>query len=243
MARMPALPARSQEIQSVVGLRNLGVVDIIFQELMNRRFFISSSKVGGVALLTRLPGWARGNADEDVRAPSTNADEGVCAPGVSNTNPSTSATFKSPDSSIQEKSQPAKSKSKGIKKVTKTDAEWKAQLTPEQYNVLRQKGTEYAGTSPYTDLHDSGTFECAGCGLPLFSSEQKFDSGTGWPSFWAPIKKENVIEEVDRSLGITRTEVLCAQCDGHLGHLFDDGPKPTGLRYCMNGVALKFVKG
>lgn len=188
------------------------------KQLMNRRFFISSSiAVGGVALLTRLPSWARSES-------GTTADEGVRAPDVSGTNP------QSP-------------KSKGIKKVTKTDAEWKAQLTPEQYNVLRQKGTEYAGTSPYTDLHDKGTFECAGCGLPLFNSEQKFDSGTGWPSFWAPIKKENVIEEVDKSLGITRTEVLCAQCDGHLGHLFDDGPKPTGLRYCMNGVALKFVKG
>ena len=135
-----------------------------------------------------------------------------------------------------------KSKSKGIKKVIKTDAEWKAQLTPEQYQVLRQKGTEYAGTSPLTNEHGKGTFECAGCGLPLFSSEQKFDSGTGWPSFWAPIKKENVIEEVDKSLGMTRTEVSCAQCDGHLGHVFDDGPRPTGLRYCMNGVALKFVK-
>ena len=185
---------------------------------MNRRFFISSSiAVGGVTLLSRLPSWRsnglRANADEDVRAPS-----------ISGTN------AQSP-------------KSKGIKKVSKTDAEWKAQLTPEQYNVLREKGTEYAGTSPYTDLHDKGTFACAGCGLPLFSSEQKFDSGTGWPSFWAPIKKENVIEEVDKSLGMKRTEVLCAQCDGHLGHLFDDGPEPTGLRYCMNGVALKLVKG
>jgi peptide-methionine (R)-S-oxide reductase len=135
-----------------------------------------------------------------------------------------------------------KPKSKGIKKVIKTDAEWKSQLTPEQYNVLRQKGTEYAGTSPLTDEHGKGIFACAGCGLPVFSSEQKFDSGTGWPSFWAPIKKENVIEDVDKTLGMTRTEVSCAQCDGHLGHVFDDGPKPTGLRYCMNGVALKFVK-
>jgi peptide-methionine (R)-S-oxide reductase len=138
--------------------------------------------------------------------------------------------------------EPARPKSKGIKKVTKTDAEWKAQLTPEQYNVLRQKGTEYAYSSPLNDIHDKGIFECAGCELPLFSSAQKFDSGTGWPSFWAPIKKENVIEEVDKSLGMTRTEVLCARCEGHLGHVFDDGPRPTGLRYCMNGVALKFVK-
>jgi methionine-R-sulfoxide reductase len=133
--------------------------------------------------------------------------------------------------------------SKGIKKVTKTNEEWKRILTPEQYNVTRAAGTEAPFSSPLNDIHEQGIFECVACELPLFSSRAKFDSGTGWPSFYEPIAKENVLEEVDKSLSETRTEVLCARCDSHLGHVFEDGPKPTGLRYCMNGVALKFVKG
>ena len=131
----------------------------------------------------------------------------------------------------------------GIKKVTKTNEEWKQMLTPEQYSVTREKATERPFTSPLNDIHERGVFECVACGLPVFSSKAKFDSGTGWPSFWQPIAEENVREEVDSSLSETRTEVLCARCDSHLGHVFPDGPRPTGLRYCMNGVALKFVKG
>ena len=131
---------------------------------------------------------------------------------------------------------------KGVEKVTKTDAEWKQILTPEQYKITREKGTEMPFTSPLNELHEEGTFKCVACGLPLFSSKAKFDSGTGWPSFYEPISKESVREETDKSLWETRTEALCARCDAHLGHVFPDGPRPTGLRYCMNGIALKFEK-
>jgi peptide-methionine (R)-S-oxide reductase len=126
--------------------------------------------------------------------------------------------------------------------VQKTDDEWKRDLNPDQYRVLRQHGTERAGTSPLNTEHREGTFYCAGCGEPLFDSTTKYDSGSGWPSFYSP-KPGAVETKVDQSHLMTRTEVLCAKCGGHLGHVFPDGPRPTGQRYCMNGVALDFKPG
>jgi peptide-methionine (R)-S-oxide reductase len=129
-----------------------------------------------------------------------------------------------------------------VPKVVKSDAEWQKQLSAISYEVTRQAGTERAYSGDLLNVHDRGIFRCICCDTALFSSETKFESGTGWPSFWAPIAHENVVEIKDRSLGMDRTAVSCKQCDAHLGHVFDDGPHPTGLRYCMNSVAMHFVK-
>ncbi len=126
--------------------------------------------------------------------------------------------------------------------IRKTDAEWQSELSPEQYRVCRQKGTEPAFSGRYYDNKESGTYRCACCGAPLFGSETKFDSGTGWPSFWAPITEGGVSSETDTTHGMVRTEVHCSRCGAHLGHVFPDGPEPTGLRYCINSVSLDFEK-
>ena len=140
---------------------------------------------------------------------------------------------------IKEKNLMSNTTDKETASLPKTDAEWKTHLTSEQYAILRHKGTEPAFTGKYWNSKQKGTYRCAGCGQPLFKSDTKFDSGTGWPSFWEPCDQGNVATETDDSLLMHRTEVLCSRCGGHLGHVFDDGPAPTGLRYCINSAALK----
>ncbi|HEY1229091.1 MAG TPA: peptide-methionine (R)-S-oxide reductase MsrB [Ramlibacter sp.] len=137
--------------------------------------------------------------------------------------------------------EPAHAETAAPREVVHSEAEWRKLLTPAQFNILRQAGTELPFSSPHDNEKRAGVFKCAGCGQPLFSSKAKFESGTGWPSFYEPLSKAAVEEHTDRSFGMKRTEVLCHRCGGHLGHVFDDGPKPTGLRYCMNGLALAFV--
>lgn len=129
-----------------------------------------------------------------------------------------------------------------LSKVVKSDSEWKQQLSPEAFTVTRHDGTERAFTGAYLDLHDKGVFRCIGCGTALFSSDTKFESGTGWPSFWEPIAEQNIETTEDRTFGMRRISVSCRRCGAHLGHVFPDGPKPTGLRYCMNSVSLDFKK-
>lgn len=128
------------------------------------------------------------------------------------------------------------------RKIEKTDAEWRKELTPEQYKVMREKGTERAFTGAYVDNHEHGTYKCAACGEPLFDSDTKFESGSGWPSFFKPLSADAVETEEDRTHGMRRTEVMCRKCGAHLGHVFDDGPKPTGQRYCVNSISLDFEK-
>lgn len=130
-----------------------------------------------------------------------------------------------------------------MEKIEKSDAEWRKELTDEQFHICRQKGTERAFTGKYWDHHEKGMYRCACCGNELFSSDTKFDSGTGWPSFWAPVADENVATEEDNSFMMRRTEVMCGRCGAHLGHVFEDGPRPTNLRYCINSVSLDFDKG
>ncbi len=165
----------------------------------------------------------------------------IACSGGTNTSPTTAASGTAQSSKIKLYSATTKGYIMSDK-IVKSPEEWRTQLTPEQYHVAREQGTERAFTGDTWNNHEVGTYRCVCCGNDLYRSEHKYESGTGWPSFWQPIAPENVATRVDNSLFSRRTEVICSRCDAHLGHVFDDGPKPTGLRYCMNSAAMKFVK-
>jgi peptide-methionine (R)-S-oxide reductase len=187
---------------------------------MDRRKFLTSSAIAIAGLA--MAAWPKTPLLKTAAAKAPNGSDNVTVIGFDDSGKSTG------------KSQ--------VRKVRKTEQEWKQQLTADQFEVTRNKGTERAFSGEYAETRGKGLYRCICCNNALFSSDTKFDSGTGWPSFWAPIAKENVRSGNDLSLGIPRTEVSCSECDAHLGHVFDDGPKPTGLRYCMNSLSLKFIK-
>ena len=192
------------------------------QERKDGKMTRRSLLVSGSAVLGGLALWGR------FGAPALRADVKQPTPGIV-----TIVNFSNDGKRLDTVKEP---------KVIKTDAEWKAMLPKNSYEIARHADTEMAYTGATWNLHDKGLFRCICCDTALFSSDTKFESGTGWPSFWAPLAKENVLEKTDLSFGMERTEVKCRLCEGHLGHLFTDGPKPTGLRYCMNSGAMKFVK-